>query len=112
MKKTVVNSAVLATLISLTFSPFVSAHDMGSDDNPNFDFVDEQISDNHTAIIEELTEDGDLMGIVYQGTGGGEPTTAMGDGANSVETTTQSAMQVDIAPGRGMTSTSRTGTGR
>ena len=116
MKKTLFNSAILAAIATLTFAPFVSAHDMGSDYNPNFDFVDDQISENHTEIIEELTEDGDLMGIVYKGTGAGEPTTAMGDGANDVETTAQSMAQTDsqsiTAVGRGTTSTTRVGAGR
>ena len=109
MKKTIINSAILATIATLAFSPFVMAHDMGSEDNPNFDYVDDQISDMHTDIIEELTEDGDLMGIVYQGSGAEEPTTAMGDGANEVTTTTQSGTQVLDAPGRGATSTARSG---
>ena len=116
MKKTVFNSAILSAIASLMFAPLVSAHDMGSDDNPNFDFVDGQISENHTEIIEELTEDGDLMGIVYQGTGAEEPTTAMGDGANDVETTAQSMAQTDsqsiTAVGRGAASTTRVGAGR
>jgi hypothetical protein len=112
MKKTVFHSAILAAIVSLTFTPLASAHDMGSDDNPNFDFVDDQVSENHDAIIADLTEDGDLMGITYQGSGAEESTTAMGDGANSVETTAQSAAQTDVqsvtAVGRGLTSSVRT----
>jgi hypothetical protein len=109
MKKTIFSTTILAAIAALAFTPFVSAHDMGSDDNPNFDYVDDQINDMHTDIIEELNEDGDLMGVIYKGTGAEEPTTAMGDGANSVTTTTQSGTQVLDAPGRGATSAARSG---
>ena len=116
MKKTVFQSAILAAIASLTFIPYVSAHDMGEANNENFDFVDGVISENHDAIIEELTEDGDLMGITYQGTGAEEPTMAAGDGANDVETTAQSMAQTDsqsvTAVGRGAASTTRVGAGR
>jgi hypothetical protein len=111
MKTTIFKSALLAAVVSLTFTPIVWAHDMGEANNENIDFVDDQINDNHTDRIEELMEDDALMGVTYQGTGAEESTTAMGDGANAVDTTAQSAAQTDArsitAVGRGSTSTMR-----
>jgi hypothetical protein len=108
MKKTILSSTILAAITALTFAPLASAHHPSEDMNPNFDFVDEQVSDMHIEIIDAMLEDGDLMSSTSRGSDAvTSPTMAEGVGANSSETATQSATQITTAPGNGASSAAR-----
>jgi hypothetical protein len=114
MKKTVFNSAILAAIAALTFTPLASAHHMASDNMPDdqYDFVDDQISDMHNEIIDAMNEDDDLMMNVARSTDAVPSNMAMGDGANAIDTETQSMTRSDaqtvVAPGRGMGTAAQT----
>jgi len=110
MKKTVFNNAMLAAIVSLTFTSMASAHHMSEDVNPNYDFVDEQISDMHTEVIDTLLEDEELMGGIA-GDMGAEPTmTGMGGG--SADMAGPATAQVVSVPGSGVGSGSGGGSSR
>jgi len=102
MKKTVFNNAMLAAIVSLTFTSMASAHHMSEDVNPNFDFVDEQISDMHNEVIDTLLEDGELMGGMASSTGA-EPTMT-GMGSSFTDTTAPASAQIVSVPGSGTSS--------
>ena len=110
MKKTIFNNAMLAAIVSLTFTSMVSAHHMSEDLNPNYDFVDEQISDNHTEVIDTLLEDDELMGGMASSMGA--ETTTMGMGTDSTDMAAPVTAQVVSVPGSGMGSASGTGSSR
>ena len=108
MKKTIINTTVLATIATLAFAPLASAHHPSEDVNPNYEMVDENISDMHIEIIDAMLEDGDLMSSTNRGSDAVDsPMMADGVGANDSETATQSATQVTIAPGQGTSSATR-----
>lgn len=61
MNKALLKTAVFATIASFAVTGAVWAHHPSEDTNPNFDFVDEQISEMHIEIIDEMLEDDDSM---------------------------------------------------
>jgi hypothetical protein len=61
MIKTLVKTAILAAAASLAMSGQSWAHHPSADMNPNYDFVDGQVSDTHNEVIDAMLEDGDLM---------------------------------------------------
>jgi hypothetical protein len=89
MKKTVYSSAILAAIVSLTFTSMASAHHMSEDVNPNFDFVDDQISDMHIEVIDTMLEDGELMGGMADSTGAEPAMTGTGSSDMAGSATTQ-----------------------
>lgn len=111
MKNTILKTTALAAIASLTMSGYVWAHHPSEDMNPNFETVDENISDIHNTVIDAMMEDGDLMASTSQGMDGGEPTMAEGDGANASQSSEQAAAQTDSqvvsAPGAGSNSANR-----
>ena len=96
-----IKSAILAAVASLTFAPYVSAHHPSADVNPNYDEVDDQISDQHNIIIGAMLEEDDsLMASTLRGTDNAdEARAAAGDGANASQATNQSAVPTDTATG-------------
>ena len=101
MKKTIFNNALLAAIVSLTFSSMASAHHMSEDVNPNFDFVDEQISDMHIEVVDELLEDGDVMGSIASGMGAEPTSVSMGGSVDSGSMAAPTTAQVVSVPGGG-----------
>ena len=97
MKKTIFNKAVVAAIVSLTFTSMASAHHMSIDVNPNYDFVDDQISDMHIEVVDSLIEDDEMMG-------------GMASSMGSASTT--AGMETGMGSGMGSTSAPRTGSGR
>lgn len=61
MNKTLLKSALFAAIASFAVTGPVLAHHPSEDTNPNFDFVDEQVSDMHNEIIDEMLQDDDSM---------------------------------------------------
>ena len=61
MNKTTFKTAMIAAVASLAMSGQTWAHHPSADMNPNYDFVDSQISEMHNLIIDEMLEDGDTM---------------------------------------------------
>ena len=84
MKKTICNNAIMVAIVSLTFTSMASAHHMSEDVNPNYDFVDDQISDMHIEVVDTLLEDGELMGGMADNMGAVEPTLGMGSGSTDM----------------------------
>ena len=110
MNKTLINTAILAATASLAMSGQAWAHHPSEDMNPNFEFVDEQVSDMHIEIIDAMLEDGDLMSSTARGMDAVDsPAMASGDGANASQDSTQSASQVLVAPGPGSSTAARGG---
>ena len=108
MNKTLLKTTMIAAIASLTMGGQVWAHHPSEDMNPNFDFVDEQVSDIHIENIDEMLEDGDLMASTARGMDSNmSPNTAVGDGANTFQDANQSGAQVSVVPGRGSTSAAR-----
>jgi hypothetical protein len=101
MKKTVFNNAMLAAIVSLTFTSMASAHHMSEDVNPNYDFVDEQISDTHNDVVDALLEDEEMMGGIASDMGAEPSTMGMGSGIDSSDMTAPVTAQVVSIPGTG-----------
>jgi hypothetical protein len=112
MKKTIFNNAMLAAIVSLTFTSMASAHHMSSDVNPNYDFVDEQISDMHTEVIDAMVEDGELMGGMMSSMGAESSTMGMGGSVDTGSMTAPATAQVVSVPGSGMGGGSGAGSSR
>ena len=113
MKKTIFTNSLLAALCSLSMSGYVFAHHPSEDMNPNFDFVDEQVSDMHNEIIDAMLEDDSLMGSTSRSSGASDPTVASGDAVAS-QAASQTSMSGAI-PAINRTSngmSSRAGAGR
>ena len=91
MKKTIFNNAIVAAIVSLTFTSMASAHHMSIDVNPNYEFVDDQISDIHTEVVDELLEDGDLLDRMASNMGSGQSMMGTGSGMGSSATRTGSS---------------------
>jgi hypothetical protein len=101
MKKTIFNNAMLAAIVSLTFTSMASAHHMSEDVNPNYDFVDDQISDMHTEVVDTLLEDGELMGGMASNMGAVEPMMGMGGSVDTSDMGSAVTAQVVSVPGSG-----------
>lgn len=103
---------MLAAIASLVMSGYVSAHHPSEDMNPNFDTIDENISDMHIIVVDGLLEDAeddDLMASTAQGSDAIEaPNSASGDGANSSQVS-NAATTPDSAPGMSSATQSRGG---
>jgi hypothetical protein len=89
MNKTLLKTALFAIVTSFAMSGQTWAHHPSEDMNPNFDFVDGQISEMHIEIIDEMLEDGDSMissrsmgGSVTQTQDPSGSATSSGPGAN------------------------------
>ena len=61
MNKTLHKTAMLAAVATFIMAGPTWAHHPSEEMNPNYDFVDEQISDMHNEIIDAMLEDGDMM---------------------------------------------------
>ena len=109
MKKTVFNNTILAAIVSLTFTSMASAHHMSEDVNPNFDFVDDQISDMHNEVVDTLLEDGELMGGMESNMGAVEPMMGLGGSVDTTDIGSSVTAQVVSVPGSGMGSGSGSG---
>jgi len=70
MNKALLKTAVFAAITSFAVTGQAWAHHPSEDTNPNFDFVDEQISDMHIEIVDEMLEDDDSMMNSMRNTGG------------------------------------------
>ena len=104
MNKTLLKTTMIAAIASLSMGGQVWAHHPSEDMNPNFDLVDEQVSDMHIEIIDEMLEDGDLMSSTARGMDSTmSPNMAEGGGAS----TFQSGGQVSVVSGRGSASAAR-----
>ncbi|MGD8588080.1 MAG: hypothetical protein PVG22_04540 [Chromatiales bacterium] len=96
---------------------------MSEDVNPNYDFVDDQVSDMHNDVVDALLEDGEVMGGIASGMGA-EPTTlsmggsvdsgSMGGSVDSGSMAAPTTAQVVSVPGSGsgMGGASMAGAGR
>jgi hypothetical protein len=113
MKKHVMKTTMIAAIASLGISSQAWAHHPSEDMNPNYDFVDGQVSDMHNEVIDAMLEDADLMSSTARGMDATTMTASMaaGDGANASQAAAQASAQVDTAPGRGSASAAR-GSGR
>ena len=70
MKKTLLTTTMMSAIVSLMMSGQVAAHHPSEDVNPNFDIVDENISDSHNEVIDarlEDAEDDDMMASTSRG---------------------------------------------
>ena len=116
MKKTLLTTTMMSAIAALMMSSQVAAHHPSADVNPNYDAIDENISDMHNTVIDariEEAEDDDLMASTARGMDAVDsPTTAAGDGANSDQTSSQAGGQVEMAPGNGSTTSMRGGSRR
>ena len=112
MKKTIFNNAIIVAIVSLTFTSMASAHHMSEDVNPNYDFVDDQISDMHVEVVDTLLEDGELMGGMSSNMGAVEPMMGSEIGMGSSDMATTVTAQVVSVPGSGMGSASMGGSSR
>ena len=112
MKKTIFNNAILAAIVSLTFTSMASAHHMSEDVNPNYDFVDDQISDNHEEVIDTLLEDDELMGGMMSDMGAESSMMGMGGSVDTSDMGATLTSQVISVPGSGMGSGSGDGSSR
>ena len=110
MKSTIVKTAMLAAIASLAMTGQTWAHHMSYDVNPNYDFVDGQISENHNEVIENLLEDEDTMFNTLRGAGIDSAMMAMGTGSNEMTVTNQGSVPT-TAPGISSASQMRTSTG-
>jgi hypothetical protein len=114
MNMTVLKTTMIAAIASLGISSQAWAHHPSEEMNPNFDQVDEQVSDMHNEVIDAMmAEDADLMSSTARGMDATTMTTSMasGDGANASRAATSSSAQVTTAPGRGASTAAR-GSGR
>ena len=114
MKKTILKTTVLAAIASLAMSGYTWAHHPSEEMNPNYDTIDENISDIHNTVMDAMLEDAEddsLMASTSQGMDGGEPTMADGVGANASQSSAQAAAQTDSqvvsAPGAGSNNATR-----
>ncbi len=67
MRKKVLKTTMLAAITSLGISNLAWGHHPSEDMNPNYDIVDDQVSDMHNEAIDAMLEDGDLMSSTAQG---------------------------------------------
>ena len=80
MNKHVLKTTMLAAIASLGISSQVWAHHPSEEMNPNFEMVDEQVSDMHNEAIDAMIEDGDLMSSTARGMDATSMTTSMASG--------------------------------
>jgi hypothetical protein len=113
MKKQVLKTTMLAAIASIGISSQTWAHHPSEEMNPNFEMVDDQVSDMHNEVIDAMLEDADLMSSTARGMDATTMTASMaaGDGANASQAAAQASAQVDTAPGLGSASAAR-GSGR
>jgi hypothetical protein len=108
MKKTLLKTTMIAAIATLGLNGQAWAHHPSEDTNPNFDTVDDLVSDMHNEVIDPMLEDGDLMSSTARGMDAtSSPSMASGDGAIASQASTQAATQMTSAPGRGDTSAAR-----
>lgn len=108
MKKTLLKTTMIAAIATLGMNGQAWAHHPSADTNPNYEMVDDQVSDMHNEVIDAMLEDSDMLSSTARGMDAtSSPSMASGDGATSMQAATQSAAQVDVAPGRGAASTAR-----
>lgn len=107
MKKTILKSAILAAVASLTFAPYVSAHhpalamaaeyeEETGEEFPGALLAEENISDQHNDVIDAMLEEGDndFMATTAQGTDS-ETQTQVGGDAVASQDSAQSSMAGD-----------------
>jgi hypothetical protein len=107
---TLLKTTMIAAIASLGISSQAWAHHPSEDMNPNYDVVDEQISDMHNEVIDDMmTEDADLMSSTARGMDATSMTasTASGDSIDASMATTSGAAQTVSAPGPGIASAVR-----
>jgi len=102
---TLLKTTMIAAIASLGISNQSWAHHPSEDMNPNYDVVDEQVSDMHNEAIDSMLEDDDLM----SSTARGMDATSMGSGdsLDASTATTSGAAQTVTASGPGTASTAR-----
>lgn len=83
MNKALLKTAVFATITSFAVTGQTWAHHPSEDVNPNYDFVDEQISDMHDEAIDERMEDGDSFMNSLRSTGGSTSQSQETSGSNT-----------------------------
>ena len=111
MKKTIFSNAIMVAIVSLTFTSMASAHHMSIDVNPNYDFVDDQISDMHIEIVDTLIEDGEIMGGMASDMGAVTPMLGMGTGADTDTSTMGSSATTQVVSVSGSSMGSASGGG-
>jgi hypothetical protein len=101
MNTKVLKATMIAAIASLGISSQAWAHHPSEDMNPNYDLVDDQVSDMHNEAIDSMLEDADLMASTARGMDATTMTASMaaGDGANASQTAAQASTQVDTTPG-------------
>lgn len=97
MKNTILKTTMLAAIASLAMSGYAWAHHPAADmvDEETYATIEENISDNHIEIIDDMLEDAEddsLMSSTSEGMDGGEATTAEGVGANASQTSNMGAV--------------------
>jgi hypothetical protein len=116
MNKSVLTTTMIAAIASLGISSQAWAHHPSADMNPNYEMVDDQVSDMHNEVIDAMmAEDADLMSSTARGMDATSMTTSMasGDSADASMATTRGAAQTVSAPGPGNASAARgSGNGR
>ena len=108
MNKTLLKTTMIAAIATLGMNGQAWAHHPSADMNPNYETVDDLVSDMHNEVIDDMMETSDLLSSTARGMDAtSSPSMASGDGANTMQAATQSTTQVDVAPGRGASSVTR-----
>ena len=111
MKKHVLKTTMIAAIASLGINSQAWAHHPSEDMNPNYEMVDDQVSDMHNEVIDAMLEDSDLMSSTARGMDATSMTTSMasGDSASGSMAATRGAAQTVTATGGGAVNAARGG---
>lgn len=112
MNKQVLKTTMIAAIASLGINSQAWAHHPSADMNPNYEMVDDQISDMHNEVIDAMmAEDADLMSSTARGMDATSMTTSMasGDSDSGSMAATRGAAQTVTATGGGAANAARGG---